>query len=127
MDLTVFGTVSLGTLIEELSKIQDNALKMPVYVSMFGMSPSGVDSYRGYYDHLAIQCRYDHDVMTVKEFLDKLRFSVGAVFTGYKGGEYRMNKNTPVWVSRYGCADGNQIVGLHVNDYRVILKVRHEE
>ena len=57
-------------------------------------------SYRGYYCDLAFELRGGS--RTAKELLDDCLEALGSEFTGYKGGEYLMDRSTPLWVSNYG-------------------------
>ena len=58
-------------------------------------------SYRGYYSDLAFE-RGDQEC-TAGKLLQRCRGAMGREFTGYKGGDYLMGENTPVWVAHYGC------------------------
>jgi len=71
-----------------------------------GMVVKGVSdkarSYRGYYSDLAIE----PGETRVGDLLDVLKDSLGKTFTGYKGGDFVMKKNTPLWVANSGvCGD----------------------
>lgn len=57
-------------------------------------------SYRGYYEDLAFEPGVGK--MLVSELLGMCHECVGRVYEGYKGGEYRMTEDTPVWISEYG-------------------------
>lgn len=58
------------------------------------------DSYRGYYDQLAVQpCT---TAKTINQLIKVLVDSVGCTFTGYKGGEYTMYWDTDVYYANYG-------------------------
>jgi hypothetical protein len=63
-------------------------------------------SYRGYYDNLAFEPVVR---TTVGDMLAHARSAVGQVFTGYKGGRYRMTERTPVWVAPYGETVGDEL------------------
>lgn len=43
---------------------------------------------------------------TVSEFLDMLEFIKGRYFVGYKGGDFTMSRQTPVWVANDGMCSG---------------------
>lgn len=65
-------------------------------------------SYRGYYDDLA----FDRgDKIPVAEALKLCRGAMGEVFEGYKGGDFQMGRNTPVWRASYGRC-GHKIVSV---------------
>lgn len=59
-----------------------------------------LDSYRGYYCDLAFEP--SEESKTVAELLEICQGSMGQVFTGYKGGDYMMGANTPIWLAHYG-------------------------
>ena len=67
-------------------------------------------SYRGHYCDLAFEP--DPTPRTVAGLLAKCRAAMGAVFEGYKGGEFVMGATTPVWVSEYGRSSGLRLMGL---------------
>ena len=68
-------------------------------------------SYRGHYSDLAFAPLYDTEPRTVKEALDAAEDAHGKTFTGYKGGEFTMEGDTPVWYSHYGDC-GPAIIGI---------------
>jgi len=37
----------------------------------------------------------------VEEWIEVLKQAIGKRFTGYKGGDFLMGKNTPVWLAEY--------------------------
>ena len=41
--------------------------------------------------------------------------AMGAEFEGYKGGEYIMGANTPLWISEYGEASGTRIMAVNAD------------
>jgi hypothetical protein len=67
------------------------------------------NSYRGYYSDLAFSPLAQP--CTVKEALQEAEQANGTTFHGYKGGDYTMTRNTPVWYSHYGCC-GPKIMGI---------------
>jgi hypothetical protein len=70
-------------------------------------------SYRGYYSDLSFEP--SDEPQPVKRLLDQCKGAMGQVYRGYKGGDYMMGANTPVWVADYGCT-GKKIVGLNDGD-----------
>jgi hypothetical protein len=83
-----------------------------------------VESYRGYYSDLSF------DVMsaapkTAGQVLADLRAALGATFEGYKGGDFVMDSDTPLWVSAYGSASGDAVMDFTVSDGRVHVVVRN--
>lgn len=80
------------------------------------LSPTHLMSWRGSYSELAIGYSDDSE-KTHKEFLDELRGMVGKTLTGYKGGDFVMGKNTPVWIANYGNSGETAIVDVRQDDY----------
>jgi hypothetical protein len=74
-----------------------------------GSSPSGPESYRGYYCDLSFPP--SSTPITVAELLREARDAIGSTFEGYKGGDFVMRENTPLWASPYGSANGVAIMG----------------
>lgn len=82
--------MTLGGLIDRLSELDPE-------MTMKGLCDP--DSYRGYYSDLAFDVSGDRKV---RDVLDDARESLGKTFEGYKGGEFRMDSSTPVWIAKYG-------------------------
>lgn len=57
-------------------------------------------SYRGYYSDLAFE--YHGGNRPAADLLADAHAAMGRVFEGYKGGEFVMHENTPVWVASWG-------------------------
>ena len=83
--------VTLGELIAALNNADPNGL---VYLT----EPH---SYRGYYDDLALEPA--DFAITVTQLLNQLNWVINTELTGYKGGEFMMSADTPVWVANHGC------------------------
>lgn len=66
-------------------------------------------SYRGYYEDLAF--RPFSEFCTRDQVLKECRRAMGAVFTGYKGGEFLMGETTCLWVAPYGYC-GHRLTGM---------------
>jgi len=67
-------------------------------------------SYRGYYHDLAFEV--EDGSMTVNELMILLNSIIGQEFEGYKGGMYRMDFDTRIWVSAYGVNSGDYVSGI---------------
>ena len=58
-------------------------------------------SYRGYYADLAFE--YDGEsTISSSELLKRCYDALGQTMAGYKGGDFIMHRNTPLWIARYG-------------------------
>ena len=64
-------------------------------------------SYRGYYYHLAVEPLPEPAYSVIKALEDM------TILRGYKGGEYYITLDTPVWVSEYGTASGHMLVAIN--------------
>lgn len=134
--------ITLGKLIEVLEAIhlrEDGDMKVVVVGAEeeYGEQCTLVEphSYRGYYSDLAFQPQSNAVVtaagafqhLTVEAVLILARGSLGHTFTGYKGGDFKMQLDTPLWVARYGCT-GHRIMSLTYNheDYRLVVQVEKE-
>ena len=87
-----------------------------------GLVPRQLDSWRGVYAELALG--YDdqwRNPVTVAELLVELRSAIGKTFTGYKGGDFKMDEGTKVWADNYGEYNQCAIVGLADCSYRTVL------
>jgi hypothetical protein len=72
--------------------------------------PTSIDSWRGSYNELALNYKSEGEEMSVSDFLQMLKDCIGKTFTGYKGGEYKMNRLTPVWVANYGRSGNTAVI-----------------
>lgn len=80
--------MTVGSLIEHLTTL-DPRVKLQL--------SNDVDSYRGYYEHVAIS----PGEATAGELLKELKSRIGTVMYGYKGGEYRFTPHCDVYVAGY--------------------------
>lgn len=72
--------------------------------------PGNFHSYRGHYHFICVEP--DSELTSVGDFFLEVDDAIGSVYIGYKGGEFYMDKNTPVWVDYYGKANGYGITDL---------------
>ena len=89
--------------------------------------PTDIDSWRGIYAELALNFTSKGEEMKVSAFLKMLKDTVGKTFTGYKGGDFRMNKHTPIWVANYGNSGNTAVIDIVDNEYNVILITGYRE
>lgn len=93
----------VGTLIEHLGDLPRERV-------IDGLD-SDADSYRGYYNHVAIA----PGRTTVGALLDELKSNVGTTMTGYKGGEYAFAEGCYVFVAPWGDC-GPMLIGFTDGD-----------
>ena len=82
--------VTLGELIEKLRQADPEAL----------IGLHNPHSYRGYYTDLALEPT--KAPIKVWQLLNQLTDVLDTELTGYKGGEFLMTYDTPLWVAHYG-------------------------
>ena len=130
--------LSLGKLISEFERfdLRDSRDEIKTVRFDFGSAiPSTLDSYRGSYDELALGYKltgYDNneghfDECKADEFVKHLKEAIGKEYTGWKGGEYIMRENTPVWVANSGNSGSTGIMGVIDNGYEFIIITGHCE
>ena len=83
--------------------------------------PSGVYSYRGYYEDLAIGFSREGEC-TVAKLVAMLEAANGKTFTGWKGGEYDMHDETAMWAANPGEACSMAIVDVVEGGHQIWLK-----
>lgn len=91
--------------------------------------PTEIDSWRGSYAELALNYEVGSEKaeLTASQFLEVLRKAVGKEFTGYKGGEYIMSHQTPVWVANYGNSGNTAVLDVIDDDYQVVIVTGYRE
>jgi hypothetical protein len=97
----MLGNMTLGNLIDWLEK-QDQEL---IVRDGFGSPHSD----RGSYDELAFTPETE---AKISDMLAHARAADGETFTGYKGGNYKMNRSTSVYIGHFGEC-GEEITHIH--------------
>lgn len=136
--------LTVGELILKLEMIDK---KLPLYFDDLEHRPSGIESWRGSYDELAITYKGGGSInsdeidekngdytfykekdttlpknVKVKDLLKVLKMAIGKTMEGYKGGNFLIGKTTPVWVANYG-----ETTGYKTNrdyDYQAVVDVK---
>ena len=103
--------LSLGEIILKLEGIKNT--KLPVLFDIKKYHPTGIDSWRGSYNELALEYDNKGKPMILADFLKVLKDTIGKTITGYKGGDFLMGKTTPVWVANYG-----EVSGFRKDEYK---------
>lgn len=80
-----------------------------------------LDSYRGYYADLALEPT--STPITAEQLYVKLKQAHGTTFTGYKGGDFEMDGDTPLWVAEYG-STGRAAIGAAVVDGQLVIQTK---
>ena len=129
-------TLEVGELIDNLLEVIPQGVKMKYLdkVVKYDFNPNvkslKLDSWRGIYSELTLDYDTGGKETTLGELLKDLEISIkGKVFRGYKGGEFRMNIDTPVWADPSGMYNERMIIGVEDTDDCIMLKtmVRTED
>lgn len=122
--------MTLGALRDVLRKCRgtlSDGKPARVQFDFCGLEPFGVDSYRGFYEDIAIGWKPGNFDVEVPGFLSLIECAIGTTFTGWKGGDYVMREDTPVWVANRGECHGTALIAVHDLDYVVYLETAHVE
>ena len=110
--------MTLGRLIDALAEMpQDENVEF----DFCHLCPTTLASYRGYYERLALGFAEGGNI-TVSGLLAECRKAVGATFSGWKGGDYVMDRNTLVHVANQGDTSNTQIVRVQRGYGGVVLE-----
>lgn len=112
------------TLWQLIAKLEACDQAKHVFINSSSDFPGYLDSYRGYYEQLAVTIQ-SKNLVKVAEFLKLCKGAIGRMLTGYKGGEFLMNGDTPVWASNYGYASGAAIVDVTEHDDAIVLETKY--
>lgn len=107
--------MTLNKIIAALSACPDQVAS----IEIDGQPPGDFDSYRGYYDQLALGTGISP--MTVGELLTAAIECVNKSFEGYRGGDFVMHGDTPVWAADHGFCPGIAIVAIDASSDPVQL------
>ncbi len=92
--------MNLGQFTDAVARLKPDTI---VRFAFGGLPPHEFGSYRGNYSHISIGFGTElTDGVTAEKLLAKCRAADGAMFYGYKGGEFVMDRRTPLWVANYG-------------------------
>jgi len=93
--------------------------------------PWRAESYRGFYNQLALgygeerpkeEWQKRQVLATPAAVIAELERAIGRTYEGYKGGDFIMRADTPLWVANTGEAPGTAVVGIRSLNYTVIIE-----
>ena len=64
---------------------------------------------------------------SLADLIKQLKEAVGKVYTGYKGGDYTMTEDTPLWVANYGETGSTAITGVLDQGWCVLIVTDNKE
>lgn len=129
--------MTIGQVLAELRKAKPGA---SVKFDFCGLMPTRVHSDRGYYDHAALGwaaseywagrggLKYE-DYPTVASLIKVLEDAIQphVTFSGWKGGEYSYDEDTPLHIDNYGESNQTELVSVEDCDWRVLLHTVSED
>ena len=123
---------NLGNLIDDLEEYKNEFLEVKFED---GSIPTEFDSWRGSYCELALG--YEEKGTCHSPSLYRKAYNANnSIFEGYKGGDFTMDRNTPIHQANYGKSgveDNNgkyyckKIIGVKKIDNKLIILTRNEE
>lgn len=131
--------LTIGSLLEHLESL-DKTKKLRLSTGEFLNLSGEFDSYRGYYEDLAIEKRVSKVSQAASTVCDLKNVLYDALdqgeMCGYKGGTYSIDESTLVWFGNYGTTSGSlKIIGVYeiqdleapgLSDY-VYVEVQEDE
>jgi hypothetical protein len=131
--------LTLGEIIKKLESIEfvygDENKDKSVDFDFASAIPTTLDSWRGSYNELALGFKlsgYDNDEehfaeKKAKDLLIELKGAINKSYHGWKGGNYTMNEDTPVWVSNPGNCGNTGIIDIVDDGYRIVIMTQYYE
>lgn len=106
-------------ILEQYGTHDDDGDRLTIQFDFGSAVPTTFKSWRGDYSELQLGYSlrgYDsetehHKNVFADDFLTICRDTVNKIFTSWKGGEYRMTLETPIWVSNSGNGSHTAIIG----------------
>ncbi len=100
-----------------------------VFYDFCNLFPCDINSWRGSYSELALNYKSynESEPLEITDFYNMLKETIGKTFGGYKGGEYIMGKNTPVWVANYGDSGNTAVIDIVNDEYQIIIITGYRE
>ncbi len=126
--------LSLGKLISEIERAgihKDDDKPKDIRFDFGSAEPTTLASWRGSYAELALGYKltgYDakndsehFSQAKSDELLAGLKSAIGQTYGGWKGGDFTMDENTPVWVANQGNSGNTGIVGVLDIGYCLVI------
>lgn len=114
---------NLGDLIDDLEPYKEDFLQVEFED---GSKPVDFDSWRGSYCELMLTYSQEGS-MDSYSFYRKAFNTNGSMFTGYKGGDFIMDRLTPIHKDCYGGASGDKVIGIEKRGNKLIILTREDK
>lgn len=114
--------LTIGQLIELLEwaskRLEDDC---SVYYDFGWFAPTDFYSWRGAYDEGCLSIRAGEKALKCSELIGLLKSYIGKTMHGYKGGEYPIHKDCPLWVADSNMSGHTAVFDVITNGYQIIL------
>ena len=111
--------LTLGELIDTLQTLGGH---VPVLTVGGGSVAAECYSYRGHYSDLAL--RPDSAPCSVGRLREMAHAVLGQTVEGYKGGDFVMGRDAPLWIAEYGSSQGLAITDIAIEGSPAFCRVR---
>lgn len=121
--------LTLGQLLEKLEAIEPK--HYDVVFDFGGLIPDYFESYRGDYSHVCLNFEMPYKnweytpSVNVHQMIEKVKDTIGEYKSGWKGGDYFMHEDTPVWVALGGMSPGSYLHDVKLSGCRIYLVTRN--
>jgi hypothetical protein len=125
--------LTLGKLLSLIKKFYEteNELKQQVIFDFCSTFPHSFHSWRGDYYQISLDYHLwddDEQPLLAEQFIKMMENDViGKVFFGWKGGEFTMTEDTPVWVSTQRGGHHTAVVGVTSSYSSIIIQTSYKE
>ena len=123
----------LGQLIDQLQQCKEKDEDGEIYPVVFDFchaTPLQLYSWRGLYNHLCIDyefVRKEEKYVRLSQMVARLKEALtpNASFEGWKGGQFTMNPDIPVWVDKPREVTYTGITKVTQEDFYIIIHTAH--
>lgn len=122
--------MTIGEVIDALKTAKPD---VEVRFEFGGLVPTTINSWRGIYSDAALGFtggEYGASLcVTAAQMLQRLEDAIApnAKFCGWKGGEYRYNRYTPLHIDNRGCCTNTELTRVAVDEWGVTLHTERAE
>jgi hypothetical protein len=122
-------SLTIGEVIDALERADPG---VRVVFDFGGIVPTTVASWRGIYAEAALGFEGGDYISNadpkVADLLAHLRESIdGRTFGGWKGGDYRYDRDTTLHIDNRGCCTNTELTRVEVGEFEVMLHTEHDE
>jgi hypothetical protein len=105
-----YNEYTLGNFIDALESLNP---KGAISYAFGWLVPTTFHSARGSYSEVALGWKVgDYREVKVADLLELAKAADGATYEGWKGGDYKMKRDTRMWIENYGDGGGTSVVGI---------------